>query len=281
MKTLKIAGLSVLLVLACFLSLPAQEDEAGSKDHPLFTRMPGYYISSYSQADFDSFEFDDQNGEPVAVEGKKTYINYELKDGAKVASPLQIARNYQNALTKIGGTVIFQEIVTGGGRTSMKLVQGTDEIWVKVWIGDSGYNYSINIIEKGAMKQDITANADTWKSDINTTGHAAIYGIYFDTDKAVLKPESEPAILEIVKLLTQNPSLTVYVVGHTDSKGDILHNMTLSEARAKAVFTDLTTKRGIAASRLAAYGCGPLSPVASNDTEEGRAKNRRVELVKR
>lgn len=93
------------------------------------------------------------------------------------------------------------------------MVRGTDEIWVQAGIGDSGYNYNVNIVEKSGMQQEVVANADTWKSDINATGHAAIYGIYFDTDKAVLKPESEPALQEIVKLPNQNPSLTVFVVG--------------------------------------------------------------------
>jgi len=281
MKKPKGVGLSVGLVLALFSSLAAQDDMEGSKDHPLLSRMAGYYISDYAQADFDSFEFDGQDGAKVAVEGRKTTLVYRLKDGAKVASPLQIVRNYQNAMTKIGGAVMFQEVESGGGRTSIKLIRGTDEIWVHLGIGDSGHNYNVTLIEKSGMQQEVVANADTWKSDINATGHAAIYGIYFDTDKAVVKPESERALQEVVKLLTQNPSLKVYVVGHTDSTGDILHNMTLSEARAKAVVAVLTAKQGIAASRLSAYGCGPLAPVASNDTEEGRAKNRRVELVKR
>ena len=113
------------------------------------------------------------------------------------------------------------------------------------------------------------------------TGHAAAYGSHFDTDKAEIKPGSEKSLEEIARLLKQDPKLTLLVVGHTDSTGDIPHNMALSEGRAKAVVAALTGTHGIAAARLSAFGCGPLAPVASNDTDEGRAKNRRVELVKR
>jgi len=114
---------------------------------------------------------------------------------------------------------------------------------------------------------------------IQTTGHASIYGIYFDFNKADIKPESEPALKKIARLLRQNPDLKLYVVGHTDSAGRLEYNMKLSKARANAVMNELTTKYKISAGRLKAYGVGPLAPVASNKTDEGRAKNRRVELV--
>jgi len=85
----------------------------------------------------------------------------------------------------------------------------------------------------------------------------------------------------MASLLQKNASLSLRVVGHTDSTGDFAHNMALSEARAKSVVAALSTRFGIAASRLSAHGVGPLAPVASNETEEGRAKNRRVELVRK
>ena len=119
-----------------------------------------------------------------------------------------------------------------------------------------------------------------WPKDISSTGHVALYGIYFDTDKADLKPESQPALEEIAKLLKQDPSLKLYVVGHTDNVGAYDYNIGLSERRAAAVVKELTAKHGIAAARLKPAGVGMLSPVAPNDSEEGRAKNRRVELVK-
>ena len=104
-------------------------------------------------------------------------------------------------------------------------------------------------------------------------------GIFFDTAKSDIKPESGPAIGEIAKLLTNNPALKVGIVGHTDMVGDATSNMRLSQARAQSVIADLVSKHGIAAARLVAFGAGPWSPLASNKTDDGRAKNRRVELV--
>ncbi len=126
----------------------------------------------------------------------------------------------------------------------------------------------------------LTANADVFSNDIRITGHAAIYGIYFDTGKSVVKPESDAALGEIGKLLKADAGLKVHVVGHTDNAGGLDANMKLSQARAEAVMNALVGKYGIAAARLKSYGIASLAPVAPNDTEIGRAKNRRVELVK-
>jgi outer membrane protein OmpA-like peptidoglycan-associated protein len=102
----------------------------------------------------------------------------------------------------------------------------------------------------------------------------------FGTAKAVVKPESTPALQEVATLLKADPSLKLWVVGHTDSVGQVDANMALSRARAEAVVAALTTTHGIAAARLKGYGVGPLAPVASNHAGDGRAKNRRAELVK-
>jgi outer membrane protein OmpA-like peptidoglycan-associated protein len=116
-------------------------------------------------------------------------------------------------------------------------------------------------------------------SSIADTGSVAIYGINFDTASSAIKPDSEPAIDEIAKLLTNKPTLKVGIVGHTDMVGDAASNLRLSMARAQSVITALVGKHGIAASRLIAFGNGPYAPIATNKTDDGRAKNRRVELV--
>ncbi len=125
----------------------------------------------------------------------------------------------------------------------------------------------------------VTVDAAALGGDITRSGHAAVYGIYFDTAKAEVKPESDAALKEIAKLLQQMPALKLLVVGHTDGVGALASNMDLSKRRADAVVAALTTKYGVAATRLSAQGAGPLAPVASNKSEDGRAKNRRVELV--
>jgi outer membrane protein OmpA-like peptidoglycan-associated protein len=116
--------------------------------------------------------------------------------------------------------------------------------------------------------------------EIAQSGHVALYGIYFDTNSAELKPESDAALQEIASLLKQDPPLRLLVVGHTDSVGGYDANVALSERRAAAVLQALTTRFGIAAARLRAVGVGMAAPVAANDSEDNRAKNRRVELVR-
>ena len=185
-------------------------------------------------------------------------------------------RNFENAVTKLGGTVVM------GSKTKDTLRLGKDgkDVWVQVTAEFTG-KHSLVIVQRGAMKQDVVANAAVFSNDIRATGHAAVYGIYFDTGKSEVKPESDPALVEIAKLLTADAALQVNIVGHTDSVGSVESNMALSQARADAVLRALTGKHGIAVSRVKAYGVGPLAPVASNDTDEGKSKNRRVELVKR
>ena len=105
--------------------------------------------------------------------------------------------------------------------------------------------------------------------------------IYFDFDKSDVKSESDPTLKEISKLLSENPKLNLYVVGHTDNVGDYDYNMKLSQARADAVVKTLVSKYNVNKNRLTSGGVGPLAPVTTNDTEEGKAKNRRVELIKK
>jgi outer membrane protein OmpA-like peptidoglycan-associated protein len=161
----------------------------------------------------------------------------------------------------------------------IKILKDGKEIWVEFSpYGD--HRYYLTFIEKEAMKQEVVADAKFMSEGISSTGHVAIYGIYFDFNKADVKPESEPALKEITKLLQQDAKLKLYVVGHTDNVGGLDYNMKLSQQRAEAVVKELVSKYKIAPDRLKAGGVGPLAPVTSNDTEEGKAKNRRVELVK-
>jgi outer membrane protein OmpA-like peptidoglycan-associated protein len=139
----------------------------------------------------------------------------------------------------------------------------------------------LDVVESAPMETKmVTVDAGTMAKDVATTGHVALYGIYFDHDKSDIKPESAPTIQEIAKFLKQDPKLTLYVVGHTDNVGGYEYNMGLSQRRAASVVKELTSKHGVQPARLKPAGTGPLAPVAPNDTEEGRAKNRRVELVK-
>lgn len=139
----------------------------------------------------------------------------------------------------------------------------------------------LDVVEAKPMEaRMVTVDAATMAKDISATGKVAIYGLYFDTDKAELKPQSAPSLDEIGKLLNSQPDLKVYIVGHTDNMGGFDYNMSLSQRRARSVVDRLVQGYGIAADRLKPVGAGLIAPVASNDDETGRAKNRRVEIVK-
>ena len=270
---------ALLCCAALIVSLPAlaQVDAKGCQDHPLFpTRMPGYSIRDCKTEEFGRYEFRTPNARvKVPVEGKFTFITYGLNPGAPEPSPTAVVKNYEAAIVKAGGKVMntFPNYWVNG-----KFIQGDQEIWAEAERGNG--RIWLRVVEKKAMTQYIVADAAAMSSDLKATGHIALYGLYFDTGKAEVKPESKPALEEIAKLLKQEPALKLKVVGHTDLVGALEANMKLSQARGEAVVQALVTQYQVPAARLKGYGVGPLAPVASNDTEEGRAKNRRVELVK-
>jgi outer membrane protein OmpA-like peptidoglycan-associated protein len=203
---------------------------------------------------------------------------YDLNNNVQAPSPLQIGRNYINAVKKVGGQLIY-EFQDPGEDVVLKVVKNGMEVWAYISANGSGA-YGIHIIEKQVMNQDVVADANSMAAAIKETGKIALYGIYFDSGKSVLKPESQSALQEISKLLKADPNLKLYVVGHTDNVGIFDANIKLSKDRALAVVNALVTQFSVNVIRLTAFGDGPTSPVASNDKEEGRALNRRVELVK-
>ncbi len=274
---MKQALLTMVGVLCLVLpGMAQQKDTRGCTDHPLFTRMPDCWIYNCSEKDFDAYTFKVGQGKTESVEGHYWKITYYPQASAKSrASELQILRNFENAVAKLGGTSLSRE----KSRETFHVKKDGKEFWVELWAEFTG-KYGFTIIQKGAMTQDIEANADVFMNDLRNTGHTAVYGIYFDTGKADLKPESEKAVAEIAKLLKNDAGLRLFVVGHTDNVGGVESNMKLSQDRADAVIQSLMHSHGVAAPRLKAFGNGPFAPVASNDTEEGKAKNRRVELVK-
>lgn len=275
MKILRRLGFAFALVLCLAPAAFAQDDVEGAKDHPLISRMPGYYIGEYIEKEFDSVPFRDPKGQEVNVEGKYYYIDHLVKEGAKSASDVQIIRNFINALQKIGGKVVYQT----SADLYMKVEKGGGITWVRVSPFNGGDGYDLEVVEQKAMAQYVTADAAALSAELKATGHVAVYGITFDADKADLRPEAQAAIAEVAKLLKQDPSLKLFVVGHTANVGDVASGLKLSQERAAAVVKALSAEHGIQADRLKAFGAGPYCPVASNLTEEGRAKNRRVELV--
>lgn len=145
-----------------------------------------------------------------------------------------------------------------------------------------GAYIAVDIIETQPMVQKmVTVSADEMSQSLSAAGKVALYGIYFDPNKWDIKPASRPALQEIATLLKKQPALKLHVVGHTDNLGGYEINTVLSKRRAEAVVGSLVKEFGISALRLTANGAAYLAPVASNTTEAGRARNRRVELVPR
>jgi len=261
-----------------FLATPAFAQEAdaeGCKDHPLLTRFPGFRIDRCTMHDFGSHKFL-VGGKEVLVEGRYTEIMYYKNEGVKAPGAVALHGNFENAIKKIGGATVGNN---GEGDRYYKIAKSGAEVWVHV-NATIAEQYLLTIVEKGTLKQDIEANADALGAGLKSDGKIAVYGIQFDTGKAELKPASEPALAEIAKLLKAQPALKLHVVGHTDNVAGLELNLKLSRARAEAVVQALTTRFGISAVRLIPHGVGPVAPVTSNDAETGRAKNRRVELVK-
>jgi outer membrane protein OmpA-like peptidoglycan-associated protein len=237
--------------------------------------MADMRIKTCKTVEFDRFVFKTGKSTTNPVEGRLFEIRYEAYAGATAPSPLAIIRNHQQAIVKIGGKIQYEDT----RYTVLSVEKDGKEVWAQVdtaW----GRGYVLTIVEKQAMVQEVVASAEVFQAGLKTSGHVEVPGIFFDTGKADLKPESDAALAEVAKLLKADPALKVYVVGHTDNVASLDLNMKLSQARADAVVQALAAKHGIAAGRLMGRGAGPLAPVASNDTEDGRAKNRRVELVK-
>ncbi|MFO0582335.1 MAG: OmpA family protein [Anaeromyxobacter sp.] len=255
----------------------AAEDAEGCKDPGLFSRLPSFHIYSCKANDFDQAKFYVARDKQETVEGKLSETNYALDDGAKPLSGLAIIRNFQNAARKIGGSTVYQWEDGGLVGTTLRVKQGGKDVWVDV--SEIVGGFYLVILERAAMEQQLTADAAALKAGLAEVGHVEVPGILFDTGKATLKPESDAALGECAKLLAQDPTLKVYVVGHTDNQGPLASNLTLSAARADAVVKALVARFKVATARLAPFGAGPHAPVASNRAEEGRAKNRRVELV--
>jgi outer membrane protein OmpA-like peptidoglycan-associated protein len=294
--------------LITIVAVSQEQDVEGSKDHPLIKRYSGSFIERYLAKQFDEYELplgplrDGAFVKTQRLEGKYTRIVYHNPPGR---SSLEVFRNYQMALQQAGFQLLFacKQLECGASKEdphlgwfgnysgeeycrylAAKLTRADAEVYVALNVYDSPTEVyrttTLVVMEMKPMETGlVTVNAEALAGDLSRTGHVAVYGIYFDTGKADLKPESDPTLAEIAKLLKQTPALKLHVVGHTDSQGDLAMNMDLSKRRAAAVVAALTAKHGIAAARLRPEGVGPLAPVASNKTEDGRAKNRRVELV--
>lgn len=299
---------SVQIVIAalCLGVALAHPAAAADQDHPLLTRYPGSELTKAEAKDFGTYTMivgkpaDGMQFEGRALEGRLTRIVYTNPTDR---STLEIYRNYRQALEKAGAQILWscEDKDCGPSYTrsawnqfnglfaasdgdprylAATLSQGETQAYVAVMVGKR--RTQVDVVETTAMDTGLVAvDPAALAQSLTDTGSARIYGIYFDVDKTDIQPKSKPALDAIAAMLKAQPSLAIFVVGHTDSTGALAHNMTLSAGRAKSVVQALTGQYGIAAARLDPHGVGPLAPVATNATDAGRQLNRRVELVAR
>jgi len=269
-------GFFALILLSIPVAVVAQDDAPqyaeGCKDSPIITRMPGSTIHSCENKEFEQVKVPvakdaDGNVTEKTLEGEYHYWDYGTRDGV---SEIQVFRNFETALKQAGMKIVYEE--SPGTITANK-----GDTWY--WLQNSGSYYYQTLLTVKSMQQEVTADASGIADELNKSGHMALYGIHFEAGKATILPDSESVLGEVAKMLQQNPDIKVSVEGHTDNVGSATSNQTLSEKRAQAVVAWLTA-HGIDASRLSAKGWGSNKPVEDNTTEDGRAKNRRVELVK-
>jgi outer membrane protein OmpA-like peptidoglycan-associated protein len=293
-RTAFAGALAALLALAT-LDAAAQKsrDNPKCKPNPVFEKFPGSYHDKCEHSRFLALDIEvakDPNKlkgprDKVAKEGEYWYYNDPIPKDASGAqpSPLELQRNIENAVRANGGTVLSTP--ESHAAVYYRMEKEGSEYWGYYYC--AGGNREVctgmghKIVRVKAMEQTIVVSAEQIAKDIGTGGKVVFYGIYFDTDKATIKPESGPTLAEMSKWLKANASTKVYIVGHTDMQGAADHNLKLSRDRAASVVAAMVGQHGIVKDRLGAEGVGPYAPVASNADEAGRAKNRRVEMVLR
>ncbi len=328
------------------------KDAPKAKDNPQVQRYEGAFILDYDFRAFTDIAFPlsklERTGntgpannneyapkQKAELEGARTRLVYLIPEGR---SPLEVVRNYQQAIEAKGGKTLYQckdtdcggnaryGVDTGGGDMGLIMYSyppgefkapsfSNASCALTTWLSDQRYAVMkfgapgaetyvsvqayvldekstckafnartvaiVNVLEQKPREQKmVTVSSSELSKGINAAGHIAVYGILFDFDKADIKPESKDQLDQIAKLLKADPKLHVLIVGHTDNKGKLDYNQSLSSRRAKAVVDTLAKSYAVPAGQMTAVGVGPAAPVASNDSEDGQAKNRRVELVK-
>ena len=284
------------------------------KDHKLISRYPNAVIRNTSKVDYSTqaLPISSFTGsspyqyKKISVTGDVTKHSYSIEN----TSSLKVFNNYQNAIQKAGFNKIYQcELLDCG--TADHLAVMVEEISLEYSIYDYEHDpyYLVykksaedgdvylavliisnrqhtwvlqSIVEEEALETDLIAvNPDLLSQQLEQQGKALLYGVYFDTDKSIVKQESKPSMDAVAELLNTRKELSLYVVGHTDDSGLLNHNTQLSEQRANAVVQQMVEKYKIDSSRLIAVGVGPYAPESTNTSDKGKKLNRRVELVQR
>jgi len=318
MKKISCTLIFVVSLALGVLAPATAADLPDSKDNPYIKRFDGSEIVAYKARNYDTLTFFDKDlTKPVALEGHVIRIIYRVAPNK--TSSLEVFRNYEEELKSKGFELLHSgslaDLKVGTDFTQNEVQQGG--FVADFWGGAYQNGYDIDAVKndpagdihlrvavvemvqgrgplapgevgivvdslqvKGVSNKMVDGTADDMAKQLASAGSINLYGIYFDTNKTDVKPESKPTLDEVGKLLSSDATLKLKVVGHTDNVGTAEYNNDLSKRRAQSVVQTLVTTYSVASERLTPFGAGFTQPVASNDTDEGRAKNRRVELVK-
>ena len=301
------------LVAGILMTTNAALAESKIADHPLFSRYPGAKLESHKHSEIDELTLviGESGGKPVEkmFRGDIAGYQYELRP---LTSTLELLANYETAAQQAGFQLLFRctrsackaigKAVNRNGFAGL----GIGKVSFYPQIGHDGSYYvgeradpngtvivafalhanagsstitQFVIQQRQAAADKIKTTAGALEVAIASRGRFEAYDILFGTDAVELMPESQAAIQAIAEYLQKHQADKFYIVGHTDSAASLSHNQTLSLVRANAVVLALTSRHPIAINRLSAQAVGPLAPVASNATDEGRSRNRRVEIV--
>ncbi|MFL5424585.1 MAG: OmpA family protein [Myxococcales bacterium] len=292
---MRLAGMVAIAAALCAAAMAARAGETdieGAKDHPMVQRFPGSVITEAVVRDFEEFSFPVADGEERVktkhVEGRFTWIEYDLP---KSSSCTQVTRNYERAFQEQGlqthkgqdrnyvGDYQWHAGKWVSAEGMPKGAKGTVYVFYSC-TGSGGDSGKLAVVESQEMEQKVALDSSAMQAEIEKTGHVALHGINFETGKASITPDSATTLQQIADLLSRNDGWKLRIEGHTDDVGKAGDNLVLSRKRAEAVRDWLVANAKIAAARLDTKGFGDSKPVAANDSDDGRAKNRRVELVK-
>ena len=245
-------------------------------DYRLLGHMPDFVAAKPAGKAFDSMEFnvaEDGEVKTVSVQGKTTVIGYTLRDDKPVPSNLEIRANYREALRALGAEILYD----AGREVTARLLDKGQVAWIGIYAGETTVQVSV-LEEKPFVPSIQPAAMQGMQAALQGNGRVALY-VNFDFGAATLRPDAAPVVAQVAALLKAEPGLRLGVEGHTDAVGTAERNRELSAERARA-FAAALVAQGIAADRLEPAGLGADKPVAGNDTSDGRARNRRVELVR-
>jgi OOP family OmpA-OmpF porin len=301
----------IALSVSANLSAQRATDIEGSRDYPLVSRFKGSVIEWYQHKNFDRYFILDLKDNKISnyeIDGEITRIQYSA---GREHSVFEIRKSYEDALKTNGFKILvsldekncginLQEYLYNKEFNGLNALPGEahkpdydqnfsylaakkkldgKEVYLVLFVTNRNYSLiTFDAVEVQALEANLVT-VRKLKEGIGLKGHLAIYDIYFDTGKSEIKPESSAALQEIAGYLNAQEGRKFLIVGHTDNTGNFEENLKLSLDRANAVIRELTANYGVDPGQLKPYGDGSTAPVASNSTEEGRAKNRRVEIV--